>query len=93
MKKSRDGMLAKAVTKPPTHFSRPAHTSATGVKLKVFRSLWGINEPLEEVLPKLKALDYAGIEASLKDLGYPNKHTQNAKLLADNGLSLIAGWY
>ncbi|RKO85567.1 hypothetical protein BDK51DRAFT_32585 [Blyttiomyces helicus] len=65
----------------------------TNMELKIFRSLWATNQwTWEELFPLLKAKGFAGIEASLSDVGYPD--TQKFfRLLKANGLSWICGIY
>ena len=35
------------------------------MELKLFRHLWGVDEPWETAFPKFKAAGYAGIESGL----------------------------
>ncbi len=51
-----------------------------------FRSLWGVEEPLESVLPKIKTLGYAGIECPLPE---PEKSISFKSLLSQAGLKYI----
>lgn len=51
-----------------------------------FRSLWGVEQPLEVVLPKIKALGYAGVESPLPE---PATASTFKILLSDNGLQYI----
>ena len=51
-----------------------------------FRSLWGVEQPLEVVLPKIKALGYAGVESPLPE---PATASTFKNLLSDNGLQYI----
>ncbi len=51
-----------------------------------FRSLWGVEEPLESVLPKIKALGYAGVECPLPE---PEKSKSFKSLLSQTGLRYI----
>lgn len=33
--------------------------------MEIYKTLWGVTEPLTEVIPKLKSKGYAGVEACL----------------------------
>ena len=56
------------------------------MKYLKFRSLWGVEQPLEVVLPKIKALGYAGVESPLPE---PAAASAFKSLLSDNGLQYI----
>ncbi|KAI8808423.1 hypothetical protein BJ742DRAFT_808585 [Cladochytrium replicatum] len=58
-----------------------------------FHALWGTTAPWEELLPRLKSQGFSGIEASLSDVGYPNKQQKFLSLLDKYDLSLIVGVY
>lgn len=51
-----------------------------------FRSLWGVEQPLEIVLPKIKALGYAGVECPLPE---QTKSASFKTLLSESGLNYI----
>lgn len=58
------------------------------MQLKPVRSLWGVDEPLDTVLPKLKSIGYAAIEKSY-DVNDPAAADGLVGLLKQNGLELI----
>jgi sugar phosphate isomerase/epimerase len=57
------------------------------VELKLFRHLWGLDEPWESAFPKIKAAGYAGIESGLPD---PGDEARFRELLAAHQLGFIA---
>lgn len=52
-----------------------------------FRSLWGVDDPLSAVMPRIKALGYIGVESPLPEA---NRSAEFKSLLAENGLEYIA---
>ncbi|KAI8925274.1 hypothetical protein BC831DRAFT_461729 [Entophlyctis helioformis] len=64
----------------------------TTMPIALFRSLWGLSEPWEEAFPKLKASGFAGVEASLLDVGFPNVD-RFVSLLREHNLKWICGLY
>ncbi|KAL2916052.1 hypothetical protein HK105_204476 [Polyrhizophydium stewartii] len=65
---------------------------ATQGRPRVFRSLWGAAQPWEELLPALRAAGFAGVEASLADIGAPDT-ARFVRLLRASGLVWICGLY
>jgi len=62
------------------------------MKIKVFRSLWGLeSETWESLFPRLKKLGYSGIEASLGDIG--SRFSNVVQILKEYELELICGIY
>ena len=57
------------------------------MKLKLFRHLWGLDEPWETAFPKIKAAGYAGIESGLPE---PGDETRFRELLAAHQFDYIA---
>ena len=57
------------------------------MRLELIRHLWGVEEPLESVLPKFRAEGYVGIE---RHLPAPDEFDRFKSLLAANDLKLIA---
>jgi len=57
------------------------------MKLKLFRHLWGVNEPWETAFPKIKAAGYAGIECGLPA---PDDEARFRDLLAAHQFEFIA---
>jgi sugar phosphate isomerase/epimerase len=57
------------------------------VELKLFRHLWGVDEPWETAFPKFKAAGYAGIESGLPE---PKDEERFRALLAAHQLEFIA---
>jgi sugar phosphate isomerase/epimerase len=58
------------------------------VQLKLFRHLWGLDEPWETLFPRIAADGYAGIETAAPP---PDQRSRLLDLLAANGLELILG--
>jgi hypothetical protein len=57
------------------------------VILEIYRHLWGIEEELAAVMPKIKALGYAGVEVGL---GQARSKKALRELMDEHGLKLIA---
>ena len=57
------------------------------MELKLFRHLWGLDEPWETAFPKIKAAGYAGIESGLPK---PDDETRFRELLAAHRFDYIA---
>ena len=57
------------------------------MELKLFRHLWGLDEPWEAAFPKIKAAGYAGIESGLPE---PGDEARFRDLLAAHRFSYIA---
>ncbi len=57
------------------------------MELKLFRHLWGVNEPWETAFPKFKAAGYAGIECGLPT---PDDEARFRDLLAAHQFAFIA---
>ena len=60
------------------------------MELKLFRHLWGVDEPWETAFPKAKAAGYAGIECGLPA---PDDEVRFRALLAAHQLDYIAQIY
>lgn len=58
------------------------------MQLKCFRSLWGVDLPLEQSLPEFKARGYTGIEAAIV---FTADFQQLHHLAQEQGLEIIAG--
>jgi hypothetical protein len=56
------------------------------MKLTLIRHLWGVNQPVENIVAELKELGYEGIECPIPQA---DKQKDFVKLLADNGLRYI----
>ncbi len=57
------------------------------MKLRLFRHLWGIGRPWEEVFPRIKAAGYEGIETGLQA---PADERRFMTLMREYGFAYIA---
>jgi sugar phosphate isomerase/epimerase len=54
------------------------------MQLQLYRHLWGVDDPLSDVLPRIKSLGYTGIETGINGRGEELK-----SLLAEHDLTII----